>query len=264
MKHRWKSAVLALLMAVLLCAALTGCELEEVANPYISISGNSGTDKWTTDSEGAYWTVTRTLKEEKVTKALKENNYCLYQVETVAATNNEDIIKQVSLLYVLEATNYWDVFDGLADEEENTLQKSADTAERRYVLVTFDYAQNGQENKPTKVTLRYEAAAGKNATNVPCESVYTFNTRDINEAAELEYESGVKFGTEIKSGSDRTTTSILNAALKVVLADNIKTNTIADVQTRITKLASKALDSAEMILEETRTKRKADVNAKVN
>jgi hypothetical protein len=52
----------------------------------------------------------------------------------------------------------------------------------------------------------------------------------------------------------------LNAALHIMLADKITTNTQADVQTRVTKLASAALTSAEKVLEETRTARKADVN----
>jgi hypothetical protein len=266
MKHRWKSAVLALLLAGLLCVSLTACELEgdgETVNPFINISGISGTDNWVSDSAGEVWTVTRTRKEDDVKNALDSDGVYLYQIEVKAATKDE-AVSSVSLQYVIKADSYWDKIASLgteALEAENTLEKKTDTDARRYVLITYEYDADGANYDTKKVTVRYGTELSKETplSGVIYETVYSFykDGADIK----LKYESGVKIDEKFDSDTTRSPVTILNAALNLIRGKTTA-NSEAAVEASIKTLAGTAHTTGASLLSDTYTARGDQVKAK--
>jgi hypothetical protein len=272
MKHRWKRAALALLLAGLFCVLLTACELEEeevTITSWANLSGiasdTSASTSWETDSAGAYWTVERTRTDTYVDTYLNKHNYCLYQIETVSR-RSDDEVQSVSLQYVLKSSVYWNVLGDDVSElgKENSLEKLSDTTDRRYVVITYDYESSGEETWPTKVTLRYGTETSKDQTpkGVIYETTYSLYDEVTKDKSVFDYVSGVGLGT-VTTYNDisYSNTAFLNTALKIILDQADTTNTVDVCQNYIRNLASNALSTATELLHNTRNARLASATA---
>jgi hypothetical protein len=248
MKHRWKRAVLALVLAALFCVSLTACEVQEETDTV-------GTDNSTYTcqygkNENNQWVVTRTYKTTHVEEQLttKNNAVCLYQEQVVANPNasNNETITQVSLQYAFDAEDYF---------ATNSLGKLNDTKSRRYVIVTFDYSTTGAGDA-NYVTIKYETEGnGETPTGTIYQTSYTMTTVGTDKS--ITWDEG---DTTVKSNTKPETTfgsytaqSIINAALKVALGHDA-TDSIGD---NLYKLSTNAKDSADTILKDTKAERYA-------
>jgi hypothetical protein len=277
MRHRWKSAVLALLLAGLVCFSLTGCELEEEAtdpsgdNTTVSDYEDSVSTKTVEEDSKkvSRWVVTRTYTEDYVADQLqksKDLNYCLEQVEVEALADTTDEIKKVSLLYALNANTY---FDYLVEytSAENELKKKDDTADRRYVLVTFEYDRCSQHYEshgvePVKVTLQYGTETSKTDTisKTICKTTCKMTNAEDSDNGEksisyVEDESDHALDATLSS---YTAQQVMNAALRLALGQttttskNAKTTTFED---NLFDLADSAKEYADAALRATKASR---------
>jgi hypothetical protein len=291
MRHKWTSAVLALLLAGLMCFSLTGCELEEEAtdpsgdNTTVSVSTDQVKKEYVKDSDGKdtkeeQWVLTRTYSEDYVADRLqtsKNINYCLEQAEVVATASTNPEIKQVSLLYALDAKTYFYYLEKYLEENdaENGLTKKADTEDRRYVLITFDYEwcthEESHGEEPIKVTIQYgtETSKAETISNKPWTTACTMTSKENSGSSKNEIVYVEKSGYDLTEYlSSYTTRQVMNAALRLVLgqtAENtsedatIKTNFVDNLFDLAVDadLVDDAKDLANKILLDTKDERNA-------
>jgi hypothetical protein len=279
MRHRWTSAVLALLLAGLMCFSLTGCELEEEST---DSSGDNTTvsnynyedakpEKKTVkedDKDVERWIMTRTWTEAHVAKQLQKDQYCLEQAEVVATTESNPEIKQVSLLYALNATTYFNYLKYFLTEAENGLtedglNKKDFTTDRRYALITFDYQwcthEESHGEDPVKVTIQYGTETIK--TEEISDTIWT-TVCDMDCATNnVTYvtDSGHAL-TETVGTSSFTTRQIMNAALRLALGQTDLNETVSittKFEDNLFDLADDAKELANTILLDTKAARNA-------
>jgi hypothetical protein len=262
MKYRWKNAVLALLLAGLMCVSLTACEVEDETPDDGTTPSVSSDAYYHIDVEGepkGRWVVTRTWTEDYVASQLQTSqniNYCLEQAQVEAEADTTDEIKKVSLLYALDAGTYFDYL-----ESYNGLTKKADTAERRYVLITFEYALcndfASHGNEPEKVTIQYGPQASSTADlNVKPYTTVCEMDCDTNKITYVKDESDHDLTDYI---SEYTTKQVMNAALRLIVGPAPETTENATITTtfedNLFDLADSAKDRADGILRATKADR---------
>jgi hypothetical protein len=269
MRHRWTSAVLALLLAGLMCFSLTGCEVDETIDTSEGSTAKSVSEdkyEWISveGEQKGRWVVTRTYTEDYVADQLqtsKDLNYCLEQAEIEVVADTTDEIKKVSLLYALNAKTYFNYLADYTDETENGLTKKADTTARRYVLITFEYALctdvTDHGNEPEKVTIQYGPQASDVADlNVDCYTTVCDMDCDENKVTYVA-DSGHDLTDSISS---YTTKQVMNAALRLALGQTAENTTgVATITTtfedNLFSLAESAKRRAEEILPATKVER---------